>query len=55
LGIPYGSILAKSALVEEDDPDDDDDTSPTPDGLYMVRHRVMEDIGRFMRAVNPRH
>ena len=46
-------MLRMERLVDEDAPDDD--TPPTPDGLSLVRHRVMEDIGRIMRAVDPRH
>ena len=46
-------MLRMLRLVEEDDPDDD--TSPTPDGPCLVRHRVMDDIGRLMPAVDPRH
>ena len=46
-------MLRMLRLVEEDDPDDD--TSPTPAGPCLVRHRVMDDIGRLMPAVDPRH
>jgi len=46
-------MLRMERLIEEEDPDDD--KSPPRDGLCLVRHRVMEDIGRLMRAVDPRH
>ena len=46
-------MLRMLRLVEEEHPDDD--TPPAPYGFCVVRHRVMEDIGRIMWAVDPRH
>ena len=46
-------MLRMERLVDEDDPDDD--TPPSHVGPCLVRHRVMEDLGRIMRAVDPLH